>query len=90
MKITADTNVLVRALVQDDPEQAKSASALLEQAELMAVPLPVLCELVWVLRRVTCPFRVTVRDRDRLRLCVGGSTIAMGSFDLNCKAFFPC
>ena len=29
MKITADTNVLVRALVQDDPEQAKSASALL-------------------------------------------------------------
>ena len=35
MKITADTNVLVRALVQDDPKQAKSASALLEQAELM-------------------------------------------------------
>ena len=52
MKITADTNVLVRALVQDDPEQAKSASALLEQAELVVIPLPVLCELVWVLRRV--------------------------------------
>ena len=52
MNITADTNVLVRALVQDDPEQAKSASALLEQAELVAIPLPVLCELVWVLRRV--------------------------------------
>jgi predicted nucleic-acid-binding protein len=52
MKITADTNVLVRALVQDDPDQAKSASALLEQAELVAIPLPVLCELVWLLRRV--------------------------------------
>lgn len=52
MKITADTNVLVRALVQDDPEQARAASALLEQAELVAIPLPVLCELVWVLRRV--------------------------------------
>lgn len=52
MRITADTNVLVRALVQDDPEQAKSASALLEQAELVAIPLPVLCELVWVLRRI--------------------------------------
>lgn len=52
MKITADTNVLVRALVQDDPEQARTASALLEQAELVAIPLPVLCELVWVLRRV--------------------------------------
>jgi len=42
MKIMADTNVLVRALVQDDPEQARAASALLEQAELMAIPLPVL------------------------------------------------
>lgn len=52
MRITADTNVLVRALVQDDPDQARAASALLEQAELVAVPLPVLCELVWVLRRV--------------------------------------
>ena len=52
MKITAYTNVLVRALVQDDPEQARAASALLEQAELIAIPLPVLCELVWVLRRV--------------------------------------
>ncbi|QPN65825.1 type II toxin-antitoxin system VapC family toxin [Synechococcus sp. CBW1006] len=52
MKLTADTNVLVRALVQDDPDQARAASAVLEQAELIAVPLPVLCELVWVLRRV--------------------------------------
>ena len=31
--------------------QARAASALLEQAELVAIPLPVLCELVWVLRR---------------------------------------
>jgi predicted nucleic-acid-binding protein len=52
VKITVDTNVLVRALVQDDPEQAQAAAAVLEQAELVAVPLPVLCELVWVLRRV--------------------------------------
>ena len=59
MKITADTNVLVRALVQDDPGQATAASALLEQAELVAVPLPVLCELVWVLRRV---YRFTASD----------------------------
>lgn len=52
MRITADTNVLVRALVQDDPEQARAASTLLEQADLIAIPVPVLCELVWVLRRV--------------------------------------
>ncbi len=52
MKITADTNVLVRALVQDHPDQARAAAEVLEQAELVAVPVPVLCELVWVLRRV--------------------------------------
>ncbi|WP_411871043.1 type II toxin-antitoxin system VapC family toxin [Vulcanococcus limneticus] len=52
MKITADTNLLVRAVVQDDPGQALAASELLQKAELVAVPLPVLCEFVWVLRRV--------------------------------------
>ena len=52
MKITADTNVLVRALVQDDPDQAQLAAMVLQQADLIAVPLPVLCELVWVLRRL--------------------------------------
>jgi predicted nucleic-acid-binding protein len=52
VKITADTNVLVRALVQDDPQQARIAAAALEQAEAVVVPLPVLCELVWVLRRL--------------------------------------
>lgn len=59
MKITADTNVLVRALVQDDPEQSRAACNVLEQAELIAIPLPVLCELVWVLRRV---YRFTAND----------------------------
>lgn len=51
MKITADTNVLVRAAVQDDPDQARQAAKLLQQAELVAVPVPVFCEFVWVLRR---------------------------------------
>ncbi len=52
MRITADTNVLVRVLVQDDPEQAQAAMDLLRRATLVAVPVPVLCELVWVLKRV--------------------------------------
>ena len=51
MKITADTNVLVRAAVQDDVHQAKRASKVLQDADLVAVPIPVLCEFVWVLRR---------------------------------------
>ena len=52
MIITADTNVLVRAVVGDDPQQSAMAGAALRQADAIAVPLPVLCELVWVLRRV--------------------------------------
>lgn len=51
MKITADTNVLVRAVVQDDAQQAHAATRILTEAELVAVPLPVLCELAWVLQR---------------------------------------
>ena len=52
MKVAVDTNVLVRAVVQDDPAQARAASTLLVQAELIAVAMASLCEFVWVLRRV--------------------------------------
>ena len=51
MKITADTNVLVRAAVQDEPHQAGRAAKVLQEADLVAVPIPVFCEFVWVLRR---------------------------------------
>jgi predicted nucleic-acid-binding protein len=52
VKITADTNVLVRAVVRDDKKQAQAAAKLLKDAELIAVSLPCLCEFVWVLRSV--------------------------------------
>jgi len=51
MKITADTNVLIRAAVQDEPQQARRAAKVLQEADLVAVPIPVFCEFVWVLRR---------------------------------------
>lgn len=49
MKLTADTNILVRAIVVDHPGQARLAQAELRRAEIVAVPIPVLCELAWVL-----------------------------------------
>lgn len=52
MKLTVDTNVLVRAVVRDDPVQAGVAAKVLTDAELIAVALPCLCEFVWVLLRV--------------------------------------
>jgi predicted nucleic-acid-binding protein len=49
MKITADTNVLVRAFTGDDARQSKVAEAVLAKADVIAVALPALCEFVWVL-----------------------------------------
>ena len=53
--IGIDTNVLVRYIVQDDEEQARLASLVLEEEldkqNQGLVSAVVLCELVWVLRR---------------------------------------
>ncbi len=51
MKITADTNVLVRAITADDAVQSRLAQAELANADMVALALPTLCELVWVLSR---------------------------------------
>lgn len=51
MKVTADTNILVRAVTGDHLEQSNVAKAALRSAELIAMPIPALCELVWVLSR---------------------------------------
>ncbi|MEZ5606869.1 MAG: type II toxin-antitoxin system VapC family toxin [Burkholderiaceae bacterium] len=50
MRIAADTNVLLRAIVGDDEAQAARAVELLEAADMVAVSQQALCELVWVLR----------------------------------------
>ena len=51
MKVTLDTNVLVRLATQDDAAQAAVALRVLKKATLIAVPSPALCEMVWVLLR---------------------------------------
>ena len=52
MRLTADTNILVRLVVADDPVQTKAAQDLVEGAELVAMPLLALAEMCWVLQRV--------------------------------------
>ncbi|MFZ0131739.1 MAG: type II toxin-antitoxin system VapC family toxin [Desulfobacterales bacterium] len=53
--IGIDTNVLVRYIVQDDPQQAQAATKLIEHSCNSDNPgfinHIVLCEIVWVLRR---------------------------------------
>ena len=50
MKVTADANVLIRTIVDDDEAQTTRAVELLETADMVAVSLQTMCELVWVLR----------------------------------------
>ncbi len=64
MNITIDTNILIRAVVNDDPKQARAAAKLLKDAERIAIPLPCLCELVWVL------FAVYQFERDKVAAAI--------------------
>lgn len=64
--IGLDTNVLLRVVLADEPEQTRRATALLERAaadgEALHVPDIVLCELAWVLRRTAGFDRSDVAD----------------------------
>lgn len=51
MKISLDTNVLLRLVVGDDVAQQRTAAETLEAAELVAISVQALCEFVWVLDR---------------------------------------
>jgi predicted nucleic-acid-binding protein len=51
VKVTPDTNVLVRVIVADNAKQTKAAEAVLGKAETIALTLTALCELAWVLSR---------------------------------------
>lgn len=59
MRVTVDTNVLVRAAVLDDVEQARAALRLLAEAELVIVTVACLCEFAWVLGR---SYKFATRD----------------------------
>ena len=75
MRVAVNTNVLVRAVVRDDPVQAQSAEKILLDAEVIAVALPCLCELVWVLRKV---YDITAADiAAAIRALMGAKNVEM-------------
>ncbi len=74
MKITADTNILVRAITGDDERQSKIAQAELAKAEIVALTLPALCELVWVLSQ---GYGIPAIDiADVMRRLIGSTNVA--------------
>jgi predicted nucleic-acid-binding protein len=75
MRITADTNVLVRAVTEDHALQSKAAQAALKAAELVAIPIPSLCELVWVLSQ---GYKIPPRDiAEAIRRLINGANVVV-------------
>jgi predicted nucleic-acid-binding protein len=75
MKITADTNVLVRALTGDDDRQSKIAQNELRKADVVALAIPTLCELVWVLSQ---GYKISSSDvADAIRRLMNGANVAV-------------
>ena len=73
MKITADTNVLVRAITGDDERQSKLAQTELAKADAIALALPALCELVWVLSQA---YKVRTADiAETIRRLLNGANV---------------
>lgn len=59
--IALDTNVLARYLLDDEPVQTRRARRLLEDAKAQYwVPVTVVLELGWVLRKATAPRSVVI------------------------------
>ncbi|MBB2890968.1 PIN domain-containing protein [Flexivirga oryzae] len=81
--IGLDTNVVVRYLVQDDPDQSAAASALIEdltETEPGYISLVTVVELYWVLRRA---YRVSpARCTELLEGLLDARELRVGQDDL--------
>src|SRR5258706_4936906 len=75
MKITADTNVLVRAIIGDNARQSKAAQAALKSADVVALAIPALCELVWVLSQ---GYKIPQREvAEAIRRLMNGANVVV-------------
>lgn len=75
MRITADTNVLVRAATGDDSVQSAAAKRVLATADVVAIPLAALCELAWVLSQ---GYKISTSDLAQIiRRLAGSGSVAL-------------
>lgn len=75
MKITADTNVLVRAVTGDHTQQSRAAQTALAKADMVALALPALCEFVWVLSQ---GYKIPPRDiAEAIRRLMNGANVVV-------------
>ena len=75
MKITVDTNVLVRVVTGDDKRQSHTAQRELARAEVVALTLSTLCELSWVLSRA---YKISFGEiAETIRRLIDGANVAV-------------
>jgi predicted nucleic-acid-binding protein len=75
MKMTADTNILIRAVTEDQEQQSRAAQTVLKKAELVAMPMPALCELVWVLSQ---GYKIPPAEiAEAIRRLINGANVAV-------------
>jgi predicted nucleic-acid-binding protein len=75
VKITADTNLLVRAVTEDDPRQSRAAQTILSKADVVALTIPALCELAWVLSQ---GYKTPASQiAEAIRRLVGGTNVVV-------------
>ena len=75
MRITADTNVLVRAVTEDHELQSRASQTALRKADVVALAIPALCELVWVLSQ---GYKISSRDiAEAIRRLINGANVAV-------------
>ena len=65
MRITVDTNVILRLLLGDDPQQEQIAARELDRADNVILPIVALCETAWVLTSRYGLSRAEVADKLR-------------------------
>jgi len=78
--IALDTNILARYLLDDEPAQARTARRLLADAKAEYwIPVTVVLELAWVLRKTDAPRNVVM---ERLRDLLSLRNVRMQNADL--------
>ena len=93
MRIIADTNLLLRLIVSDDPAQYKLALEIMGQAEAVVVTNVVLCEFAWVLRTSYGASRENIaaaiaRLRETVNIVLDNAAVDAGLSVLNAGADF--
>jgi len=82
VKVSIDTNVLLRIILKDHEGQLRSALQTLRQAEIVFLPTAALCEAAWVLGRSYGLSREEIAAGLRVLLEIDNTACEEGAVDM--------